>query len=261
MTATMALFELVDTTGGPPPPGPWRVTQAPSSELAFGAAPVAPTSPVWRADLPGERLAALAALATAEADLRRQDAAIDAAPGRMVSVAAPATLSYGGRAQPVAEPRASDQWLRLTVEQLRGGSIAPTEASSYGLRDDLAAVWEEAEARFLAFAAQARDAMTNLAVVETRVAGALVARTSVGWTGDCRSVLGGAPFYPDAPLHRRTLALAIGSRTALLKMFGTVMRGAAIVAALTSSPVGAALALPAAWRFVEQVRDELRTRV
>jgi hypothetical protein len=55
------------------------------------------------------------------------------------------------------------------------------------------------------------------------------------------------------------VGLALGSRAALLKTFGTVMRGAAIIAALTSSPVGAALALPAAWRFVEQLRDELQT--
>lgn len=252
----MALFELVDSTGGPPPPGPWRVAPGGHEGLAFGAAAVAPASPVWRADLPDDRVAALAALAAAEADLRRQDAALDAAPGRMIAVAAPATASYGLRGQP-AGLGAPDHWLRATVEGLRAGSGSPAGAASYGLRDDVTAAWQEAEARFLSFAAQAREALSSLAVVETRVGGALVARTSVGWSGDFRTLLGGAPLYLDAALHRRTLGLALGSRAALLKMFGTVMRGAAIVAALTSSPVGAALALPAAWRFVEQVRDEL----
>jgi hypothetical protein len=254
-----ALFELIDKTGGPPPPGPWRLAPGGPEGLAFGAAEATSPDPVWRADLPGERGLALAALAAAEAELRRQDAVIVAAPGRMVAVAAPTgVVSYSVAGQPAPELRAPDLWLRATIDGLRG-TTAPAEAASYGLRDDAAAAWQEAEGRFQAFVAQVRDAVSGFAVVETRVAGVLVARTRVSWTGDFHSLLGGAPFYRDAGLHRRTVGLALGSRAALLKTFGTVMRGAAIVAALTSSPVGAALALPAAWRFVEQLRDELQT--
>jgi hypothetical protein len=82
----------------------------------------------------------------------------------------------------------------------------------------------------------------------------------VSWTGDVRSLIA-AGLAPDQDaLHRRSLALAMRSRAALLRTFAVVMRGATIVALMASSPLGAARALPAAWRFVDDLLREERAR-
>lgn len=243
----MALFELVDQMGGAAPPGPWQVRPAPPGPagLAFGAAEE-PGAPLWRADLPGDGGAALTALAAGEAELLRYEAALAAAPGRITALAGGAA-SFGGPGLPAPE-----QGLLAALDALRVGP----GAASFSAGGGEAPAWAAAEERLRAFVAGAQAAMSNLAVVETRVAGALVARTSVSWTGDVRSLLPAASPGLHAGLHRRTLGLALRSRAALLRTFGTVMRGAAIVAAMAGSPAGAVLALPAAWRFVEELLAE-----
>lgn len=244
----MALFELIDPAGAQAAPGPWQARPAPPAAegLAFGATG-GPAAPVWRADLPDDDGAALAALAAGEAELLRYEAAVAAAPARLGALVGGAA-SFGGPGLPAAERR-----LLADLDALRAGPGAASFGTGGG-----APPWAEAEGRVRAFVAQAQGAIVNLAVVETRVAGALVARTSVSWTGDVRTLLPAAAPGRHAALHRSTLGLALRSRTGLLRTFGTVLRGAAIVATMAGSPAGALLALPAAWRFVEELLEEIK---
>ncbi|NTU81364.1 MAG: hypothetical protein HGA45_18630, partial [Chloroflexales bacterium] len=155
---------------------------------------------------------------------------------------------------------APERQLLALVGELRGEPGGPLGASAFGAGEPERPSWADAEERFRAFVAQVQDAVANFAVVETLVEGSLVARTSVSWTGDMRSLLRPALPTRHEGLHRRSLGLALRSRAALLKTFGTVMRGAALVAVMASSPVGAVTALPAAWKFVDQLLDETRAR-
>jgi hypothetical protein len=92
--------------------------------------------------------------------------------------------------------------------------------------------------------------------VETRAEGRLLARTIVGWGGDAGTAWA-VPFDPAAAtLHGRTLALALAARATLLRRLALAARGAATLGALLA-PGGALLALPAAWRFIGEVVDEV----
>lgn len=243
----MALFEVLDPHGAAvAPPGPWQARPAPAASFSVGTA----SATVWRANLPADPELARSELMLAEAGLRLQEDAVAAAPARIEALVRGAA-SFG--AAPLAAPERELLGVLGSASGNRGG------AASFGLRETTSELWETAETRFRAFAAQAQDAITKLAVVETRVEGRLIARTSVNWTGDLRSLLSTPLAAEQAALHQRTLTLATRSRMATLRTFGTVLRGAAIVATMASSPVGAITALPAAWSFVEQLLSDMRS--
>lgn len=240
----MAIFELIEpVAGAPAPPGPWTTRPAPPVSFSAGAAPDA-GSPVWRVRLPADLQEARAALDDAGRGLRAQQAALETATARIRQVASGgASFSTRGAPAPKRE-------LIGLVGELRAGQSG---ASSFGLREAVSNGWGEAAEKFRAFSAQVHETLTSYAVVETELNQVLIGRTSVGWTGDVRSLLVARLSVEEADLHRRTLALALELRAALLRAFTTVLRGAAIVATMISSPVGAITALPAAWKFVDQL--------
>jgi hypothetical protein len=245
----MAIFELIDpVAGASTPPGPWTTRPAPPVSFSAASAPEA-GAPVWRVSLPADPQAAQAALADAGRGLRAQEAALETAAGRMRRVAS------GGASFSAGRTPAPELELMGMIGELRA---TESGARSFGLREDASSGWSEAEEKFRAFSAQVHATLTNYAVVETEVERALIGRTSVGWTGDVRSLLAAGLSPEQADLHRRTLALALESRAALLRTFTTVLRGATIVATMISSPVGAVTALPAAWKFVDQLLSDMR---
>jgi hypothetical protein len=255
----MASFELIDASGAAPPPGPWATRQPPALGHSFGL-PLTETpaaAHVWRVNLPADPAAAHAALAAAEADLAHHEAAIAKAPDRIRALAASEGVASFSLREGLPAP---ERQLLVLVGELRGVARPTFEASAFSIAAPKELTWAEAEARFRAFMAQIHDAVSNFAVVETLVEGTLVARTSVSWTGDLRSLLHTTLPARHAELHRRTLGLALRSRAALLKTFGSVVRGAALVAVMASSPAGAITALPAAWKFVDQLLDDLRVQ-
>jgi hypothetical protein len=244
----VAPFELLDPNGGPAPPGPWEARPAPAA--SFSAAAPEEQAPLWRISLPADPAAAEEELRAAEAALRRQEDAVAGAPARLRAlVARGRAASFSTAAPPAPEARV----LALMDETPRAASFSASWAADDG---DLAAAQE----RFQAFIQQVQDAVGNFAVVETRRGQALIARTAVNWTGDMRSLVGAGLSAEEEGLHRRSVNLALRSRAALLRTFAAVMRGAAIVALMASSPLGAARALPAAWRFVDDLLREERTR-
>lgn len=244
----MALFEIVDPAGGPPPPGPWDTRPAPATSFSAGAAPEE-RAPIWRVSLPADPGLAWAELRAAEESLARQEAAVHGAPDRLRRLAA-----RGGAASFSATGANPESRLLDLLAEARGGGAA--SFSLGGGSGELPAV----EERFKAFSNQVQDAVANLAVVETSLERRLIARTSVSWGGDMRSLLVARLPGEQEQLHRRSLNLALRSRAALLRTFGVVMRGAAIVALMASSPAGTIAALPAAWRFVDDLLRQERAR-
>lgn len=241
----MARFELVDPAGGPPPPGPWATRSASAASFSADAAPEE-RAPRWQISLPADPTEAWAELRAAEASLARQEQAIASAPARLRSL-----VARGSAASFSAAPGPEGRLVALLDEAQNSGAAS---FSLGGGARELPAV----EERFKSFAQQVQDAVTNLAVVETSLERQLIARTSVSWGGDMRSLLVARIAAEPEQLHRRSLGLALRSRAALLRTFGVVMRGAAIVAVLASSPAGALAAFPAAWRFVDDLLREQR---
>ena len=139
--------------------------------------------------------------------------------------------------------------------------IAQAEApAGYGLREAAGGGLTQAAERFQAFLDGLAQQLAHYAWVETRSQGQLLACTVVGWTGDTRThwLEGIAPS--KMAMHRRAVALAMDSRLRLLETLAFISGNALRLArlpVLLSLPGGAILALPLAWKFIDDVRNEL----
>ncbi len=111
--------------------------------------------------------------------------------------------------------------------------------------------WEAGFGQANALLKRVSQAATYAAWVETSSAGGLVGRTLVGWDGDlAHSWLQNTPAVL-AGQHQRSLALALRSRLAWIKMVMVVLSGGLKLAAL--APAGPVAAIPAAFQFVRLV--------
>lgn len=94
--------------------------------------------------------------------------------------------------------------------------------------------------------------------VETQTGTMLLAFSSVGVTSNISTVWQHQSERQAHALHQRTVALCLQSRLALLQLVGQVMVGAAVLAARFNLPGGQLLALPAAWRYIQDVINQGR---
>ena len=255
------VFALGGSTTGDEPGflGLWTVTSTPSGGgLAFSTEPAeqAGSAVVWQVDLPASLEEAMGRLGAAEASLSASPWAMARAQTRLDAYTAQrrAVTAFSFGPSPGAG-LAEQEMDRLLLE------IAQAEApASYGLREAVGSKLAPAAEQFQAFLDRLAQQLGNTAWVETRSQGRLLACTVVGWTGDARThwLEGIAPSR--MAMHRRTVALALGSRLRLLENLAFVSRNAARLARLPmllAVPGGAILALPLAWKFVDDVRKEL----
>jgi hypothetical protein len=259
-THFMSIFEMVSPTnlGTPPVPGPWASQPPPSpmpEGLSFstlgGGEEMAPIEvPTWRANLPADLNEAAVQIALGEASVRASQRALANAPTRLDAALKrrPNGFSFSTN-----ERRPEDQLFGML-----GALEEEPNAVNFGIGEDVKAGWEKANAQFRSFAAQAREAITNLAVVETRSGNLLIGRTSVNWSGDMRTLWPIALEPAQTALHQRTLTLALESRLAMVRTFILVLRGAGLVAQAVSSPIGTVTAIPAAWKFISEILNEVK---
>lgn len=254
-----AIFELASTSLADATPdvlGVWTVTPAvPAGAVAFDtAAAPATDAPVWRANLPAHPDLAEAELAAGEGRLGASHEALTEAQARLGAFVAARTAGPAFDAPGAgAKGEAPEAELWLLLQEIEQGRPPP----SFGLGDTFVGKWEQANQQFQAFIEHVSRLVAYYAWVETCQAGRIVGRTAVGWTGDVDTVWPAATDPDQAELHRRTLALALASRDALVRMVALVTSGAVKLSVLLTTPGGAVLALPAAWKFINQVLTEL----
>ncbi len=94
--------------------------------------------------------------------------------------------------------------------------------------------------------------------IETRIGGNLVGLTKIDWTGDFETIWeeGTAPLAMN--VHVRAIRLASGSRLALLRILTIVGTGALGLAIKASIPGGQFLLIPAVYKFVRDMLEELK---
>jgi hypothetical protein len=228
--------------------------------FSFGLAGQSPTPTVstWRLKLPADLETAVTQLAGAETQMQASETALAALPQRLdqllqqgQTALAPglsfsAAVEEAGLAQPEAE------LLQVLAELQDGGqpelSFAVGEAPGN---------WQRANEHLQAVLQRLLGLVTYLARVETQIEDQFVGCTIVGWTGSMRTAWG-TGFGPDhLALHRRSLALALASRQTLLRTLMIATQGAAKISALLAIPGGQILALPVAWKYVNQVLAEV----
>jgi hypothetical protein len=241
--------------------GVWEAAPGPpEGEVSFaapGAEMPADEPPVWSVDLSPDLTHAAAELDTGLARLEASSGALAAAQSRLNALVArtqaqEAGVSFGVAAAEPDLPGPERELLR-DLAQIKGGD----EAVSFGLLSSRADL-EAAEQQFKAVMERVGRSLVYYALVETKLEGVLQGRTSVAWSADSRT-LWLAEARPEVlGLHRRSLALAIASRGTLIRTFALTAQGAVKLSALLAAPGGALLALPAAWKFVNQVLAEVR---
>lgn len=240
--------------------GPWQA--APPAPVSFeaGAASPAAEVPVWSVNLPGDEEEAGMALAEAEAEVAAAEAAMDEVPARLeeLTSAAPggAAVSFDVTSFSV-EPDSPEAEMLSLLEHARlleqGGGV------SYGIGDIASQAWEKARDQFRVFVQQLEREVLNLAWVETKVETQLVARTTVGWGGDSNTIWRPELEMTQQDMHRRAVQVAVKSRLLRIRMFSTVTSGAAKLSLLLTTPAGAVLALPAAWKYVTEILNQVKT--
>ena len=237
---------------------PAPTTQA-GADLSFGAA-TAPSDEIsrWSMDLPADPGEADAFLAQAEAQLRATQALLEAAPQQLESFitrlesGAQPHYALGAFPAGAAAEQPAEAVLLSWLDAVQPGQIA------FGGEGLAGGQVGEAVAQFQQVVNNLLGQLLHLAQVETRLQGQLLASSLVSWKGDVDTTWGEGTQAEERSLHQRSLALALASRIAMLKMYTTVTQGAAKIAVLVAAPGGALLALPAAWKYLNILLSQIR---
>lgn len=256
----MPVFEA---TGNSDPLGLWDTTpQAVSFGLGDEAAPAA-GQPVYRVNLTESMQASRSAMAENLARVERMNAALDVVPARLDSLvqrqqAAASGVSFGVAGMgPETGPESELLSLLAVTDSTALGGTGP-EGVSFGIIEDAGAVLGQAKEKFTALLEQVNHEMLHFARVETKIAGQLIARTEVGWSGDATTIWHNLTSAEQMALHRRTLVIVSRTRHLRLRLLFTVTGGAAKMAASMAAPGGAVLALPAMYRYVTTILEQVK---
>lgn len=254
--AAQAIFQLSDGVSAASADwGPWQTAGVPAPGLSFGA-PGAPEEgvPIWKADLPADAAQAHAALDAAQEAVRQGDAALEIAEVRVEGLVrqrrGPQAFDVSFAPEPLAAP---EQELLGLLQEAQYGRTAV----SFGEPAREGEGWEQAVKEFQAFSERVQRTLTQYAWVETHQEGQLLVRTTVNWIGDMETAWQEALNPDQLGLHRRTLKVALSSRTSMLRSMIVVAAGASKIAVLLTTPGGAILALPATWKFIRQIHAEI----
>lgn len=220
-------------------------------------------APVFRLDLPGNPQAAALQLEQIQAELQASTTALDTLPARLEALVQTAQVEIRGRrsvsfeAASSALPPPETEALELLagIEQEASGS-APAGVS-FGLERKAGFDLNQAIAQFRSATQHIYRLLAHLAWVETQFQGVLLGRTAIHWSGHTKTVFSDLIVPESFQLHQRSLALALTSRLAMLRMFFLVTQGAGKLSLLLSSPAGPLLALPVVWKFASQLLAEV----
>ena len=149
--------------------------------------------------------------------------------------------------EPAADPETT---LRRNLAQLQSGEAKV----SFGL--GLPTGWSQTVAEYQAFMQQMFRLLKPTLRVETQVEEALLAYTLVKLSGDSETAWGSQGPSTHIQLHRQILSLTLESRLALLQLLAQTSAGAVALAAKFSLPGGTVLALPATWRYIQDVMQQ-----
>jgi hypothetical protein len=245
-----AVFELEDAAAAAMASelfGFWSTREPAPAPVSFVAGAGQPVEEpvIWRSRLPADLALAGRELAAAEIWQQQREQALQQALPRMQTLLS----TDAGRSFPTQDLDDAERNLLAAVTEVH----KPPESVSFGIGADLAMGWAAADRQIRDFMQQNMRRLLHAAWVETSVGERLRGRSIVGWGGDTRTVWQESIVAAELQLHRRSIDLALGTRLALIRSFGLAGRGAAIVATAVSSPIGPVMALPAAWRFINDL--------
>jgi len=251
-----AFFEYIAPASGTAsePTGLWAA-RAPAVSFEAGAA-LADDAPVWRVNLSADPRAAEQTFRQAERRLVAAQQALESVPERLENYARGAQMRGEGQVSFAAPeqgtPEADLTGLLDDFRAVESGQV------SFGVREEAGQAWEQARAGFETLMQSINREVLHFAWVETKVEDDLLARTTVGWSGESQTLYSADITPAQIAQHSRTLYLASASRALKLRMFTTITTGAVKLTSLLATPGGAVLALPMAYKFVTQIMAQVQ---
>jgi hypothetical protein len=214
-------------------------------------------APVWHFDLPADPVGASAHLEERDALIEASQAALEDVPERVDRLVEGSRLASSGRisfdlesSPALPEPEAD---LLASLQALN----APLLGVSFGMEDEGRNKLEEAVERFDSDMDRLLRQVTNFAWVETQVGDQLLARTIVQWDGDAGTAWRSGLAVKEYQDHQHSLTQALATRNILLHALIVTVQSAAKITALIVTPGGVLLALPLAWKFVNQILSDI----
>jgi hypothetical protein len=259
-----AVFEA---TGIDDPLGLWSPAVSGAVSFSTGGDEPGGPEPVFRVNLPEEGASAAEAFGASEAYIASVNAALENVPARLAGLvertqerqqkAAGAGLSFDVLSLEGQEAGPEGDLLALLGDAELEGKRAAGDVS-YGILETTSAAWEQAKAGFETLMEQINRDVLHFAWVETNISDSLIARTTVGWSGDAQTLYLNEITDQQVVLHGRTLRVVTQTRSLRLRLFITIAGGATKVSTLIATPAGAVLALPAVYQYVMQIVAQVK---
>lgn len=248
--------------------GLWQVVASP---VSFASAPIPmnaagggfsdPPPIVWSVSLPANVADAQRSIQQQRHILQTTQMAITES-GYFLENLSPSLEMVSFGAAGIANMPDPEARLVESLAHLQGDEAAVSFGSGFlpklpGLPDG----WQATVADYQAFVQQTLQLVRPTLRVETKIENVLLAYTQARLTGDFDTVWVEAE-NPNSQLkqsgsnqqtHQQILSLTIQSRLALLRLLAQTSVGAAALAAKFAVPGGAIVALPAAWRYIQDV--------
>jgi hypothetical protein len=117
--------------------------------------------------------------------------------------------------------------------------------------------WAQAERDLAELLARLRSWVAPTALVRTTSGDRAVALTAHRWSGRTVTAAAAGASGPELRLHDDLFELVAASRRIVVRVVGLTVEGAVRIGTRLALPGGPLLALPATWRFVHRVLDEV----
>lgn len=237
----------------------WEITTPQDGSVASFGLPNAGEDElsIWRVNLPADSLAASDNLERRAARLQRSLQALDTAPERADRLVRSVRSGAGGeisfsviQGEAIAEPE--EEILQL-LSALEYGQ----EDVAFGSGETAGVELERSEDRFRLAIERVMHLVSHLAWVETQVEGLPLGRSIVGWSGDMQTLWSEQASEDIYWMHQHSLSQALQSRAIQIHALVVTTQSAAKLALLLTNPAGAILALPVAWKLVEQILADI----
>jgi hypothetical protein len=131
------------------------------------------------------------------------------------------------------------------------------EMTSFDTADVSRLDWQKAAQEFRISVDRIKTMLTQFANVETSVQGRFIGRTIVSWSGKFETSWHPSRGWNDSRLHQRSLEVALASRRLLLNLLIVSTQSAAKLSVLLAVPGGPIMVLPAVWKYVTRMIDEI----
>jgi hypothetical protein len=237
----------------------WEFTYTPAAvDFSFDMqAEPSEMVPIWRVDLPSDPKQAQEYISRRAAQLQESAAALESIPQRIEQMTirqrtvGESGVSFDVVSAPLPEPETELLRLLDTIETREAPLSFGGEVLQSGELNQVGEQFRSASQRLL-------QMFSHFAWVETLVQGQLIGRTEVGWKGSMNTAWMERLDEAQMNLHCRNLETALASRNTSLRTLTVSMQTAVKLSVLLTAPGGVLLALPVAWKFVNQILAQTR---